>query len=204
MIQSALGIDPDLHRTGLAVVARQASGAPLLVAVGIVCVSPKLTGAEAVTAMASALQRELPPWLAYLTAEGALPELGLVEAQRLVARPGMRHKRPDDIVRLAAVAGAALGPVAALLPRAAFVQAAQWKGQQPKPVNQARTYAALGLGARVHGKGDGAYAQPVPLPSALLGAPGADRLNPGDWKHVGDALGIALFGLERRAASLVP
>ena len=66
-----------------------------------------------------------------------------------------------------------------------LVRPKTWKRSVPKPIHQKRTYEAMGL---LYREKNG-YSIPV-IDYDFLGK---KQLNPGDWKHAGDALGLALW-----------
>lgn len=117
----------------------------------------------------------------------------VVEGQQIY--PGA-PAAPNDILKLGQSAGIVAGIILALCPTASLVMPvpADWKKQTPKVVNQARSMTHFGLlYARTEGK------EPYCYPSGCSRAAkiaGAGRLNKGDWKHVGDALGLALHGFK--------
>jgi len=113
------------------------------------------------------------------------PEIAVVESQFEGQSPFA------DILKVAQIAGGMIGQITALHPptRCSLVLPATWKGQQPKEVNQARTFTHY---AMLYEKAAG-YC--VPSGCAVASQiDGIGRLNRGDWKHVADALGLALFG----------
>lgn len=119
------------------------------------------------------------------------PKVLVVEGQAI------HHKGkapPADILSIAQVAGAAAGcnGVGGVL---LIPEPHEWKGSVPKPIHQMRTYRAFGLAAEQ--RSDYAY----PLPSSALNAiHGANELSQSDWKHVGDAAGMVLWGAKQAVA----
>lgn len=115
-----------------------------------------------------------------------------VEAQTLARMGPKQHKRPQDIVILGNVAGAALLASRYFFPRAllCFPTPEQWKGQIPKAVMQARLYDELGWGYEMFASGS--YAVPL-RPTAVF-----SNITHGQWKHVGDALLLAKWAYERK------
>lgn len=96
-----------------------------------------------------------------------------------------------DILKLAQVAGGIVGQLTLLDPtmKMLLVKPTDWKGQTPKPINQARTLAHYGI---VFDRGKD-YCTPGGCAVAAK-IEGSHKVNPGDWKHIGDALGLALHG----------
>lgn len=183
-----LGIDPDMHRTSVGVV--DAKGKPIG---GWVCKTPdKLTGREALIHQTRAIKdffAETFPveWADQMTA-------WMVEAQEL-AYTAVQGANPRDIMMLATVAGGALAMCHGMFPNAVcgFPAPAQWKGTRPKAVHQAATYRHFGWNSiLVGGKGKKAkeakYAYP-PNPDPFRGL---DQILRADWKHLGDALALAV------------
>lgn len=119
------------------------------------------------------------------------PNGAVIEGQEIY--PGA-PAAPNDILKLGQHAGINAGIVLALCPTAvlSMPKPSDWKKQVPKVINQARSMSHFGiLYARTTGKD--AYCYPSGCcKAAKIG--GAGRLNRGDWKHVGDALGLALYG----------
>lgn len=118
------------------------------------------------------------------------PDLVVVEGQQF-------HyggtARPSDIILLAQIAGAIAGMVLAARPvKVTMPTPSDWKGQTKKHINQARTFAHYGILSAV-GAG---YSYPTGC-KTISRVAGAGALNKSDWKHVGDALGLARFGYAR-------
>lgn len=194
-----LGIDPDLHDTGLALwsdgrrVARHYTSReglkvqdaevvltrsrPFLACLRAVSVPRTLRGWRAVESMA----RALPPAISTLLEGYYDVEISLVvvEAQRVYPRSKVR---PNDIVRLAAVAGAAAASIGDRRPQPTLrmPEPREWKGQVTKTAHQNRILRRAGL--------------PWDEAIALAG-------NKTKAGHAVDALGLALWGAEQLEAS---
>lgn len=99
---------------------------------------------------------------------------------------------PADILKLANVAGTIVGILAiASAMRLCVAKPSEWKGQTPKPINHERTFQHYGiLCVREQG-----YCYPAGCAKAMKIA-GIGQLVKSDWKHVSDAVGLALFGGE--------
>ena len=102
---------------------------------------------------------------------------------------GENKATPRDLIELSFVAGAFV----AHFPRSTVYRPrpAAWKGQVPKDVHQRRILDGLGLRSTVKGTGRNAYCIPDD-PSHISGS---QTLDPKDWKHVVDAIGLAVWGL---------
>lgn len=113
-----------------------------------------------------------------------------IEAQTLRRLGPKQHKRPEDIVILGNVAGAALGMLSLTVPihLIDFTTPEEWKGSIPKNVMQARLYTDLGWGYEMVGD---AYARPL-RPTTSFG-----NISAGQWKHVGDALLLARWASQQ-------
>lgn len=186
-----LGVDPDLH--DLAIAAWD-DGGPVAAQVVSAPRQKGVTGGDAVMLMFLALTSK---WCLGIVHS---PDAYAVEAQEMRRGAGAWHKRPEDVVHLANVAGMAVMRLAATYPGCPcyFPKPAEWKGSVPKRVMQARLYEELGWGYEVRGKGAGAYAVPLRAPVGFA------EIGTMPWKHVGDALLLAHWcwkrERERRAA----
>lgn len=105
---------------------------------------------------------------------------------------GRTCARPNDILNLALITGAAItlykGGMSCYspLPR-------EWKGTVPKDIKQKRILDHLGLKYHMAG---GKHPYPVPSNYAPY-VVGGCKVNDGDWKDITDALGLAVWGLEK-------
>lgn len=164
-----LGIDPDTKTTGWAVMSADDG----LLAVGVIRADGAISMMRhAAMALPSILQK----WSA---------DLAVVESQQIYSGSKAAH---DTIVTLCTVAGGLAGQVLMAQPGCSVLMPlpAAWKGQVPKPIHQARVFTKLGLAHAVGPK----YAHPL-----ACTARGASSLRQTDWEHVGDAVGLALWGL---------
>ena len=189
------GIDPDLHSTGIAFLCSDVSvvGNPTwLYFVG--CVKNKgKTHQSAVIAMGKALKK--------FFIFGGLPDDCLAfatEAQELYLGG---TKNPRSILWLANTAGSTLQSALFRYPKAEhyFPRPAEWKGQLPKHVKQGRIFKGLGIQPQeIKGSITKGTAYVLPdLASYPHIVKGTDEINPGDWKHIGDAVGLALFAQQQ-------
>lgn len=120
------------------------------------------------------------------------PALAVVEGQQIYEGSKVR---PNDIMHLAQVAGVVIGMIAAYRPTANILwpEPVEWKKQVPKKINQARTFVHYGISYTLS-----LGAEPYCYPSGCAKAAriaGAGKLKQGDWKHVADAVGLALYGV---------
>lgn len=113
----------------------------------------------------------------------------VVEGQKIY--PGSKVA-PNDIVKLARFAGFSAGILAVTSLPVLIPMPFDWKGQATKDVNQGRTFSHYGILYEVRGGRD-AYCVPSGC-AKFAQIRGAAALNAGDWKHVGDAVGLALWG----------
>lgn len=164
-----LGVDADTFNTGMAAVVHMGGTDWEVVWVRSIAVDPK-RGVEwrlvqQVKGIADAL-REL--------ADIIIPSRVAVETMRDY---GLKSKvRPQDLIHLNEVSGAALGAARALWPDALIwdPKPSAWKGTMSKPVHQRRTLKAVGL------------------TQSLLGVNGAEGMTDVQKGHVIDGIGLAL------------
>lgn len=184
---AVLGIDPDTHNTGLAFL-RQTPliGTDRRVDVRVARVPKDVTGFEAAVRMAHEVDWEL--------SRDRLPLccLIVVEGQDLYRGGEHATKNAESIVRLAFAAGgvASVARRHCGSPHVMVPSPQEWKGSVDKQAHQGHTYRRMGWEFEKRGTGKSGYA--VPINPDVRG-----EINPGDWKHVGDALGLALWGLEQ-------
>ena len=180
------GIDPDLHTTGIAFVADHFGEEPYLWYAARVK-STKSKQHQAVIDMAAALRVQFSAENLPIKCTGFA-----VEAQEMYHG---KTQNPRSIMLLANAAGCALQQLGVQYPvaYARFPRPSEWKGQVPKHVKQARDFKKLGIEFTIRGNvaKDSAYC----VPTRLTGVANAhiESLSYGDWKHVGDAVGLALW-----------
>lgn len=204
-----LGIDPDLDTTAFAFVNANTSCVEL---VGVARPATRVVGRKAermVAAIVKALSSVtsggalLKPFHAAIHAavEGHRILRVVVEGQQIYQ--GVRQ-RPDDILRLAQVAGAAAGVATHLAGATQLLmpRPQEWKGSVPKPIHQARVLERLGwpyerkgpAPKRTMGKVEHAgYCVPTSVPTDVA----LYDVRPSDWKHIVDAIGLALWGVDQ-------
>lgn len=176
-----LGIDPDTKNTGVAIVDEHK-----IHAVGVLSIrDQKLTGDEAVRAMCRRLRDLRGVWVGI----DIVIDKWVVESQEVYK--GLKQKaKPADMIRLAQVAGAAMAqlpPENGLCPTAGV-----WKHTVTKGASQGRALQHYGIPFDFVSAKDGCR----PIPGATLGIYGADTISPAQWKHVGDAIALALWGVQ--------
>lgn len=184
-----IGVDPDLHNIGLALL----NGDGTVLDVRIISSSGKKEEA-AVIAMARQLRVEWFPGYAYHNTELTI----VVEAQELYLGGGT--KNPRNIMHLAQVAGAAIcvasymaiGPNKTLY----FPRPQEWKGQVPKRIHQARILKQLGWPHVQVGTNNRGYSYPITGEQQLCPC-ARPPLQKTQWTHAVDAIGLALWGLEK-------
>ena len=128
-----LGIDPDLHRTGWAVVSDGSDEGPGIVSAGVLSVPRKLRGMDAVEAMIDAV----------VTASGGvwselIPDHVVIESQHYIDRRSA--VKIQDILNLALVSGAAGACMADALwnPGWSFASPLTWTKGMPKKTRHNR------------------------------------------------------------------
>lgn len=184
--QVVIGIDPDLRRVGIGAVDVETRKA---VYVAVPKVFSDKTEADAV--------REIVPQLRgcisdVMKALGHPLCMGVVVEGQEIAYSAQQGANPRSILVLAQVAGALLCEAGyeVTKEKILFPKPIEWKGNVPKPIHQARVYNTLGWEYEQTKE----YTRPTNVGPEVMGA---DALNKSDWKHVGDALGLALWGIEK-------
>jgi hypothetical protein len=118
----ALGVDPDLHHAGVALVSADGINRPKVLWVGVALAPRKLKSYAA----ASALDWPMPP---------QTHDLLVVEGQKNYPHSPVR---PDDLMHLAFAAGVARGHYRTPLLAAKIPLPQEWKGTVPKDIAHAR------------------------------------------------------------------
>lgn len=97
-----------------------------------------------------------------------------------------------DLITLAHVSGGLEGQVHIITGgvRVLVVEPRAWKGSVPKRIHQARVLKRFGIPFEQLSD----YCRPVES-SELRDIDGHAEVNPGDWKHICDAIGLAEYGL---------
>ena len=96
---------------------------------------------------------------------------------------------PQDVCNLALITGAALA--LSYAPKKYSPLPREWKGNVPKGIKQCRILSALGIEYEMRG-GKDPYPVPVDFEQYCIG-----KVNASDWKDLTDAVGLAVWGLER-------
>ena len=175
------GIDPDMHCLPYVVLEDREDGSkPTIADIQILRVSEKVKSQQAVTIMAHQLMFGLNP---RETAASA------VEAQEIYRN---KTPNPKSILLLGNVAGAALAAMAVAGQVVYFPEPKEWKKQVPKAIHQGRTYSKLGIGHTRVGDERG-YCLPEESWRSMF----FPHVKKSDWKHVGDAVGLALYAREK-------
>jgi hypothetical protein len=176
-----LGIDPDLHTTGWAA---YDSNLRKVIAVGCLKVPRKLTGFDAIEATMVKCRSEC--W-------GGIVNVLVVEGQELYLG---NTKNTRSILDLALCAGALMGTTYTGSGDILCPKPAEWKGQVPKYIHHKRILDGLGVASYRVGVTKSTFAI-LPEKDSLHLLPDGDRLKNGDWKHVTDAIGLAIWGAEK-------
>lgn len=184
--QHYLGIDPDLHSTALAIISRTPDNPDGMVSIKKV----------KIIRIPDSLKKSCPAVYMAITPNLLKEDItvsGLAMEGQEVFSTRMRGGNPQDIIHLAQMAGVLMQKaVAAFAPKQVFMpEPVQWKGSVPKEIHHARICRRLGLEYSLRGGTSGLYA--VPKDHKKI----APDINAGDWKHAMDAVGLALYAMDR-------
>lgn len=169
------GFDPDTHTAPWATVTLDGK----IMAVGLF-ESKRQKGVDSAALMAGVIARSYMASTNHLVIEGQ---------DAYFSGTTTKKARAEDLISLSFVGGA----FASRFPGAQILRPlpSQWKGQVPKAVHQGRILTSLGLKYETVGaEGDG-YCVPLDPESKI---PGGSKLPRSSWKHVVDAIGLALWG----------
>jgi len=170
-----LGLDPDSEYLSMSV----GSSTDVLA-----IYSQKIKGNKrgGIESMLKALCHHIPAFVKSLHLEPIWPMRIIIEGQRIY--PGSKA-RPNDMIKLSKIAGAAAGVFAMYLPDTKILipEPREWKGSVPKAVHQARTYTKLGWGYTKCK--DYSYPQHPTVGQGLTQS---------EWKHMGDSIGLHMWG----------
>jgi len=195
----AVGIDTDMHKMAVAMVGFDHEATVRHVTpLGAWVVRHGVDGAigrDAILAMNNAFVTFLGVTPLHVDALGGLWNPIFVIEHQSVVYTAKEGKNPQNIVNLSAVSGLVCGQLKMLYSNGAVLLPSpnDWKQSQPKRINQPRTYEKFGWQHEIRATGKNRYAAPVPLPKDL---PGSDTWTMSDWKHIGDAFGLALHGVK--------
>lgn len=195
----AIGVDPDTTKTALAIV--DLNG-PSVLAVYVMRQKGKRErqasirmaeiAAGIVKHHAFVKDEIFPPveWVKAVAIEGQ--ELYLPKSGK--GKDSQGTKNPRSILWLAPISGIWMGLLKLLFPDAAmfFPAPSGWKGQTPKQIHHNRIGKKLGWEMENHGSKDKGYAAPVDVNIPV----GSDIIE-SDWKHIMDAIGLALWAGEQ-------
>lgn len=178
-----IGIDPDLHNTGIAVV----DSTGRVITVECVSVAASLRADHAVVAMSGALVNAM----RFYDQTYAINTVA-IEGQTISFR---QTRDPNSIIQLAHVTGCAVSAVRAHCICAILIPTpAKWKGQVPKHIHHERICKKVGWDCEIHGSKAGRYGVPT---NAQMGT----TIKTGQWKHALDAVGLALWAQEKHACA---
>lgn len=205
-MQHYIGFDPDLHQPSLALVGEDGA----VRAVWCLRHKKRLKGRAAVVACSAFVAEFFSETLMPLY-DGTLEIAAFaVESQEVYRGAGQDAdtKDPRALMFLAAVSGVVLGLGHVIWPKAAilFPAPAEWKGNVPKEVHHARLmeeqkwqYKVMGAASKA--KKNSRYCSPDP--ESVKHLIGVEDLNAGDWKHVCDAIGLAMFARKAHSTGLI-
>lgn len=203
-----LGGDPDLHGTPLVLIEAFANKRPKVLQVEQAYVPKNILGRRAVAASSFAIYEALRR-LKYT------PELAVIESQQIYTKGPYKTPNPDDILLIAHITGIVVGFCGLQIPKENILlpQPKEWKSQIPKGPQQGRSYAIMGWTSKMHGKvthaklkadsvekvRDTSWSSAEGVMDGLTDVqhPATLGVEGSDWKHVGDALGLALWGAKQ-------
>ena len=183
-----LGIDPDLHTTALAIIDSNQK----VMAIEVI----RATSLDKMVMAGGYIAKWLDTCL-YTLFGSLLPAIRLtcvVEGQESYLGPG-RHARVSDLLDLAYVAGAcaAVCYASPLVCDVLRPLPKQWKGTIPK--KQKQEHICRKLGWKCVGRADYVVPELLLVGSDINIMP--DHIKSADWKHLLDAVGMALWASDR-------
>lgn len=189
-----IGYDPDLHTpAAAAVVFMPESPRPMLLDVEVGNVRGE-KNREAATAAIEESDAVITRLFARVVSNGTPVRAVGVEAQELYRSGPHKTPNPRDIMFLGHVAGGAWNTAFQLMRRdktAVYFPAPQaWKGSCPKHIKQGQVFDLMGIEYVLKG-GKEKYC----VPSLVVDKKGP--VKEGAWKHIGDAVGLAVWAGER-------
>ena len=182
------GIDPDTHCLSFAYLDYDTERRKLVgLKVAVLKIAKGMTGKDAAQAMCQ--HPGLPEAVNRSGQYGAL----VVEGQDSVYTGKTNTGLTRDLIYLALVAGASMAM--ANQDTVYHPTPHQWKGSVPKHIHQCRTLNKAGIKYEMRGGKKPEAQYPVPLQFERFCLQG--NVNAGDWQDVNDAVGLALWGLEK-------
>jgi len=179
-----LGIDPDLHNTAAAIV-----GTSGVYDVKVFSIEKKYKGERAVAEITIQLVNDLSQWLWKITHSITISAV-VVEGQKIYSYTKADHTAIIHLAQVAGVAlGAAYGGVRSPSTKLYLPAPSDWKGSVPKHIHQARVLKKMGIPFEVT-NGKEPYCVPVSAPALHVG-------RKSNWKHAVDAIGLAVWGVEK-------
>ena len=118
-----------------------------------------------------------------------------VEGQMIYPKSAGKQPPPNDILHLGQVAGYMLACLAQTCWTLYFPTPAEWKGQIDKLAHHRRILTKSHIPESAWLKGGGR--EPYLGVREFGGIERLDAINPGDWKHITDAIGLAQYAAER-------
>ena len=127
----------------------------------------------------------------YCPADDAyFPDVFVAEGQDVRYAGKTSYANPQDVCNLSLISGAAI--LAADTEYSYCPLPREWKGTVRKDIHQKRILRKLGIDFTMKG-GQKPYPVPVNFKQYCSGG----RVNAGDWQDLTDAVGLALWGLEK-------
>lgn len=173
-----MGIDPDLTTTAWAIINERLE----VVHTGIIAQPTR--GWPGVAKMAQAISNYEFPAVRCKVA---------IESQQVYTSGANRTPDADKILMLANISGQLLHHFGG---DALLGKPVEWKGQVPKGIHHKRIFSRLGISDfKMMGKvGDPKKSYGVPT---NLGHTAHGKIKASDWKHISDALGLALYAKDQ-------
>ena len=183
-----IGIDPDTSCVGIAAVSMSDGN---LVGVRAVKSKGSLKGAAKVVATIDKCRGCL---VEFVKEMGNPPVSAILVEDQTVAYTAAKGINPGKILGLSQVAGALVSE-GCYETHTALVQPSTWKGSVPKQIHQNRILSKFGVVAEPVGSAQNSgYSRPKDPNEKWGDVVGVDSLSKSDWKHVVDAIGIAVYG----------
>lgn len=192
MRKICIGVDPDLHASGVAFIDFD-TGA--LVGVAVCRGLKKNKGREACVDAACYARLFINKEMSFLDFFYNKPSWeckgAAVEGQEAVYA-ATHGAGPRPLILLAHVSGAWLASLCPIVNRLYLPAPAEWKGQTPKHIKQGRILASLGIEYDVH-----APSNPYCVPKDPSKIPGGGEIKKTEWSEVIDAIGLAQWCREK-------